>query len=112
MSFTVGIVLVIALMLVLANLPFFTERVLGMVAWTRNSGFKPFWLRAVELAVGYAVVILLGFALEAQMGNRFSQGWEFYAITATVFLVCAYPGFVWRYLRRGRPRAPARQVEA
>lgn len=105
MTLTVGIALVIALMLALANLPFFTERVLGVITWTRNGGLKPFWMRLLELALGYAVAMGVGFALEARMGNRFPQGWEFYAITATVFLVCAYPGFVWRYLRRGRPRA-------
>ena len=26
------------------------------------------------------------------------QGWEFYAITATLFLTLAFPGFVYRYL--------------
>lgn len=105
MNTTIAIALVIALMVVLANLPFFTERVFAVAPLTRHGGLKPFWLRLVELGVGYAVVLLVGFALEGRMGNRFHQGWEFYAITGTLFLVCGYPGFVWRYLRRHRPRA-------
>lgn len=104
MNTTVAIALVIALMLVLANLPFFTERVLGVVGWHKAGALKPFWVRVLELVVGYAVVVAVGFALESRIGNRFDQGWEFYAITGTLFLVCGYPGFVWRYLRRQRPR--------
>lgn len=105
MNTTVAIALVIVLMVVLANLPFVTERVLGLVAWSGTGGVKPLWVRGLELVVGYAVVVLVGFALEARQGNRFEQGWEFYAITATVYLVCGYPAFVWRYLRRRRRRA-------
>ena len=38
--------------------------------------------------------------LEAGIGNVFTQGWEFYAITGCLFLVLAYPGYVMRYLRK------------
>jgi len=50
--------------------------------------------------VGYALVLLIGFGLEANMGAVQSQTWNFYAIAALLFLVMAYPGYVWRYLRR------------
>ena len=46
----------------------------------------------------------LGFAFESTLGNRFSQTWEFYAITLSLFLVLAYPGFVYRYLFKRHPR--------
>jgi hypothetical protein len=36
--------------------------------------------------------------LEHRAGQIASQGWEFYAITGTLFLTLAFPGFVWRYL--------------
>ena len=36
-------------------------------------------------------------------GQIAAQGWEFYAITAALFLTFAFPGFVWRYLLR-RPK--------
>jgi len=102
MNQTLAIAVLIALMAVAANIPFVSERLLGVVPWHRREAgaAKPFWLRLLELLVLYAVVIAIGFAFESRLGNRFAQTWEFYAITLAVFLVCAYPGFVWRYLMR------------
>jgi len=40
--------------------------------------------------------------LESRIGNVFPQTWEFYAITACMFVVLAFPGFVLRYLRKRR----------
>ena len=37
-----------------------------------------------------------------QIGQRQPQGWEFYAIVICLFLTFAFPGFVWRILRRRR----------
>jgi Protein of unknown function (DUF2818). len=66
---------------------------------------KSFFERLLEVLVFYVLVGALGFALEANMGNSFSQTWEFYAITLCLFLVLAYPGFVYHYLlRHGRHR--------
>ena len=36
--------------------------------------------------------------LENKAGQIAPQGWEFYAITATLFMTLAFPGFVYRYL--------------
>jgi hypothetical protein len=33
-------------------------------------------------------------------GQRQPQGWEFYAALASLFITLAFPGFVWRYLKR------------
>jgi hypothetical protein len=63
---------------------------------------KPVWARLGELRVLYFLVGALGRALEASIGNAFTQTWEFYAVTACFFLVLAFPGFVLRYLRRPR----------
>ena len=46
----------------------------------------------------------LGFTFESVLGNRFAQTWEFYAITLSLYLVLAYPGFVYRYLFKRHPR--------
>jgi len=46
----------------------------------------------------YLVVGGIGLGFEASLGNVFPQGWQFYAITLTLYLVLAYPGFVYRYL--------------
>lgn len=63
--------------------------------------------RLLEMLVFYALVGVLGFAFEANLGNRFQQGWEFYAITLCLFVVLGYPGFVWRYLLKRRSAARA-----
>ena len=44
----------------------------------------------------------IGVLLENKLGDIHSQKWEFYAITAALFVVFAYPGFVYRYLWRRR----------
>lgn len=103
MNQTLAVWLLIALALVSANLPFLTERVLIVLPWKRGSVAKPFWLRLVELLLYYALVIALGFAFEAALGNAFVQGWEFYAITLSLYLVLGYPGFVYRYLFKRHP---------
>jgi hypothetical protein len=40
--------------------------------------------------------------LEARAGNVFVQGWQFYAVTFSLFLVFAFPGFTVRYLVKHR----------
>jgi len=89
---------VILLAAVAANLPFFNERLFLLIPVGLE--VKPFWLRLVELIVLYFAVRGVAYALEARMGNVFPQRWEFYVITACLFLVLAYPGFVVRYLRK------------
>ena len=85
-----------------ANLPFMNERwlVAGPVAAQR----KPLWGRLAELVLLYFVVGGLALLLERRAGQIYPQGWEFYAITATLFLTLAFPGFVWRYLTKRRSR--------
>jgi hypothetical protein len=83
---------------VLANWPFFTER--QFLVRQPPTGQKSCAFRLLELLVGYGLVLLVGFGLEANMGAVQSQTWNFYAIAALLFLVMAYPGYVWRYLRR------------
>ncbi|WP_162061949.1 DUF2818 family protein [Undibacterium sp. KW1] len=61
---------------------------------------KSLWLRLLELIILYFCVGGIAFVLESAAGNRFPQGWEFYAINACLFLVLAFPGFVYRYLKR------------
>jgi hypothetical protein len=63
---------------------------------------KSAWLRLGELIVLYFIVGALGFMLEARAGNRFDQGWQFYAITFSLFIVLAFPGFTFQYLVKRR----------
>ncbi|OZI65412.1 DUF2818 family protein [Bordetella genomosp. 1] len=107
MNQTLAVWLLIALALVSANLPFLTERLFACWPWKQGGVevVKPFWLRLVELLVYYGIVGSLGYAFEVTLGNPFAQTWEFYAITLALYLVLAYPGFVFRYLFRKPARA-------
>lgn len=68
---------------------------------------KSAFAQLVEIFVLYLLVGVLAFALELNLGNRFEQTWEFYAITGSLFLVLAYPGFVFRYLMKRTRRRSA-----
>ena len=98
MSTSTGGLFVIVLALICANLPFVNQRVLALVP--PRGPRKPFWLRGAELIAMYVVVGLIGFGIESSQGNAFAQGWQFYAITACLMLVFAFPGFTWQYLVR------------
>ncbi|RJG00796.1 DUF2818 family protein [Noviherbaspirillum sedimenti] len=89
----------IALAVLAANLPFLNERLFALVRMPSRPQ-KPFWLRLLELLALYFAVGGVAYLLEARIGGVFSQGWEFYAVTACLFLVLAFPGFVFRYLRK------------
>lgn len=103
MTQTASIWLVILAALVAANLPFMNER--WLVAGRQPaSQVKPLWGRLAELVLLYFFVGLLALALERRAGQIYPQGWEFYAVTATLFLTLAFPGFVWRYLTKRRSR--------
>lgn len=91
---------VILLALFSANLPFFNERLFAVIPLSFI--VKPIWLRLLELAGLYFLVGAVAHMLESRIGNAFAQGWEFYAVTACLFIVLAYPGFVLRYMRKHR----------
>lgn len=91
--------LVLAAALLAANLPFFTRRWL-LILWMPKLGDKSLWGRLLELVIFYFVVGALALFLEARAGQIYPQGWEFYVVTAAMFLTLAFPGFVWRYLRK------------
>ena len=99
MSQTVSIWMVILAALAGANLPFVNQRLLGVVPL---AGSKSLAVRLAELVLMYFVVGAFGLALEHSAGQIAPQGWEFYAVTGALFIVLAFPGFIWRYLRRNR----------
>lgn len=84
--------------LVLANLPFLAPRVLVVGPLRPQRGIA---LRLLELLVWGAVALGLGWFLEGQVGQRHPQGWAFYVTFLCLLLTFAFPGFVWRTLRRG-----------
>ncbi len=97
MSQTASIWLVILLAFAAANLPFMNQRLLAVIPLARP---KPLALRLAELVFMYFAVGAVGLLLEKRAGQIAPQGWEFYAITGALFITLAFPGFIWRYLRR------------
>jgi hypothetical protein len=94
--------IVVLLAVLAANLPFFSERLFALVPLPTRAEppHKSLWWRLFELIVLYFVVGLIGILIEGRIGNVFPQTWEFYAIGAVAFIVLAYPGFAYRYLRK------------
>jgi hypothetical protein len=91
--------LVIVAALLAANLPFLSQRFLAVIPLASGKNLA---IRLAELVVMYFVVGGAGLLLEKRLGQIAPQGWEFYAITGTLFVTLAFPGFVWRYLLKHR----------
>ena len=97
MSQTAAVWFVVLAALVGANLPFFNQRLLAVMPLKAGKNLA---VRLVELVVCYFVDGGMALLLEQRAGQIAPQGWEFYAITATLFLTLAFPGFVYRYLMK------------
>jgi hypothetical protein len=95
MSQTAAVWFVVLAALVGANLPFFNQRLLAVMPLKAGKNLA---VRLLELVVCYFVVGGMALLLEQRAGQIAPQGWEFYAITAALFLTLAFPGFVYRYL--------------
>ena len=97
MDSSAAVWLVLLIGVVAANLPFVNERVFVVGPARRR---KAIGWRLLELVVRWGLTLGIGFAFEARAGQIQPQGWEFYAALGFLFLTFAFPGFVWRYLRR------------
>ena len=99
MSQTASVWVVVLLALLLANLPFVSNRLFGVIALKAPKNLA---VRLLELLVWYLITGGVGLFLEQRAGQIAPQGWEFYAITGTLFITFAFPGFTWCYLFRHR----------
>jgi hypothetical protein len=97
MDISVASWLVIVIAIAAANLPFFNEQVFALVPSRWES--KPLFVRLIEMVVLFFAV---GHRLRSRRPPRqpLPADWEFYAISACLFLVLAFPGFILRYLRK------------
>ena len=100
MNTTLAVWAVLILCAVAANLPFFNHRL--FLVGPRRMPAKSIAWQLLELAVYGALVIVAGRLMERAIGQNAPQGWEFYAVLLCLFLTLAFPGFVWRHLRRHR----------
>ena len=101
MSHAIEVWAVILFALVAANLPFVNER-LFIVGPKRAP--KAFGWRLLELLLMAALTFGVGSLIEASIGQRQPQKWEFFAAAGCLFVTFAFPGFIWRYLRRASLR--------
>jgi len=99
-SAAVWTVLLVAL--VAANLPFLNERLFALIPLPTAA--KSLAIRLGEMVVLYGMAGGIGLLFESRVGQVAPQGWEFYAVTAALFVVLAFPGFIWRYLLKHRSR--------
>ena len=99
MGQTASVWLVVLTALLAANLPFVSNRLLAVLPLKQPKNLA---LRLAELMVWYLVAGGLGLLLEQRAGQIAPQGWEFYAITGTLFITFAFPGFTYRYLFKHR----------
>lgn len=95
MNSSVSVWLVVVLAVAGATLPFVSQRLMGVLALRTP---KTLGLRLLELVACYFLVGGIGLLLEKNAGQIAPQGWEFFAITGTMFITLAFPGFVYRYL--------------
>ncbi len=99
MNQTASVWIVLLLALVLANMPFVSNRLLAVYPLSFSKNLA---VRLAELLVCYLLVGGVALYLEQRNGQIAPQGWEFYTITGTLFLTFAFPGFTYRYLFKQR----------
>ncbi len=95
---TLEALLFYTLAIIAANLPFLSERILFVKV--PATGRKAFGWRLLEWGLLYLIVGLFARLLESQRTPVHTQGWAFYVITLALFIVFAWPGFVWRFFWR------------
>jgi hypothetical protein len=86
---------VLVLAVLAANAPFLSQRWAIVGPRPENKGLGG---RLLELIVAYLLVGAVALSFENALGQIAPQTWEFYAVTATMFITLAFPGFVYRYL--------------
>lgn len=88
--------ILLPLALLAANLPWLSERLFYVIPL--KQGRKSIGWCLLEVVVLYFVMGAVAFYTEqATVGQVAQQSWQFYAITGSLFLVFAFPGFVYRY---------------
>ena len=79
---------------VAANLPFVSNRVAGF----KRVANKHFGWHLLELVTLFLLLGLLARVLEGRLAPVHPQNWQFYVTTVALFLVFAFPGFVYKVL--------------
>lgn len=83
--------------LILANLPFVTNRFLAIFPMRKG---KPAWMIIPEWLLCLCLAAVLGMLLERRLGLVTPQHWQFYVANVCLFILFSFPGFVSRFLWR------------
>ena len=93
--FDTAIWLFLTFAIIAANLPWLTDRFLGLFPLPAA---KTFWICLLEWFVFYLLIGLIALGMEKKFkAEIYAQDWEFYVVTFCLFLVFALPGFIYRY---------------
>ncbi|MEY3201678.1 MAG: hypothetical protein RIR70_1228 [Pseudomonadota bacterium] len=93
--------LIAAIALLAANAPFVSQRAFLFFPLPQKRQPKSLGVALLELALLYLATGTFATLLEIRAhGSRYPQNWEFFVVTLCLFVVAAFPGFVWRYLWR------------
>ena len=95
MSVSTSIWILIVILIIAANLPWISERFLIVI---KPANGKKVWMRLCEWLLLYFLCGLMSLGLEKKMtGEIHHQDWEFYAVGFFLFMVFAFPGFIYRH---------------
>ena len=92
---------ILSLIFFAANLPWFSDKLFYSIPLksAQSASAKHLGWCLLELVILYFVTgAFIWYAERASFGSAASQGWEFYAVTGCLFLVFAFPGFVYKAL--------------
>lgn len=81
-----------------ANFPFLNQGFLGIIHLKE----KHTWHRLLEMILGFILLAVMAYILENRTGTVHHQDWEFYVVVLCIYMVMAFPAFVWRYFWHGR----------
>jgi uncharacterized membrane protein len=80
-----------------ANLPWFSNKLFYVIP-LKQSPKNLAWCLFELIILYFLMGAVARYAEYATMGQLAPQDWEFYAVTGCLFLVFAFPGFVYKVL--------------
>ncbi len=95
MSLDQSVWLLLVTAIVLANVPWlFANRIFLFIKVPNKS----IVINLLEWLLYFILTGILAYLLENKsMGHVQEQGWEFYTVTFFMFVIFAFPGFIYRY---------------
>jgi Na+(H+)/acetate symporter ActP len=90
-------IIILLLVLLVANLPWLSNRFFYAFGF-KNNHKNLAWCLFELIVLYFAVGFIIKYAEYSLLGQNAPQGWEFYTVTACMFLVFAFPGFIYKIL--------------